>query len=44
MVSPSSQWRSLRYSDLATATTLMIKHVFKLILRVVQGFIDSQFT
>ncbi|MGQ5628574.1 hypothetical protein ACT9N5_16040 [Edwardsiella piscicida] len=22
----------------------MIKHVFKLILRVVQGFIDSQFT
>ena len=35
--------RPQRYSDLAITTVLVIKRVFRLILRTVQGFIDSNF-
>ena len=40
---PSSRGRPQRYSDLAITTVLVIKRVFRLILRTVQGFIDSIF-
>lgn len=33
-----------RYSDLANTTVLVVKRVFRLILRAAQGFIDSIFT
>lgn len=41
---PSSRGRPQRYSDLAITTVLVIKRVFRLTLRAVQGFIDSIFT
>ncbi|TNV11487.1 IS5 family transposase [Buttiauxella sp. B2] len=40
---PSSRGRPLRYSDLAIATVLVVKRVFRLTLRAAQGFIDSIF-
>ncbi|HHL2184321.1 TPA: IS5 family transposase, partial [Escherichia coli] len=40
---PSSRGRPQRYSDLAITTVLVIKRVFRLTLRAVQGFIDSIF-
>jgi hypothetical protein len=36
--------RLQRYSELAISTVLMLKRVFSLTLRAVQGFIDSIFT
>ncbi len=40
---PSARGRPQRYSDLAITTVLVIKRVFRLPLRAVQGFIDSIF-
>lgn len=39
----SSRGRPQRYSELAISTVLMLKRVFRLTLRAVQGFIDSIF-
>jgi hypothetical protein len=39
----SSRGRPQRYSELAISTVLMLKRVFSLTLRAVQGFIDSIF-
>jgi hypothetical protein len=39
----SSRGRPQRYSELAISTVLMLKRVFQLTLRAVQGFIDSIF-
>lgn len=38
---PSSCGKPQRYSDLTTTTVLVIKRVFRLNLRAVQGFNDS---
>jgi hypothetical protein len=39
----TSRGRSQHYSDLAITTVLVVKRVFRLILRAAQGFIDSIF-
>ncbi|MFC3395017.1 IS5 family transposase [Brenneria rubrifaciens] len=40
---PARRGRPLRYSDMAITTALMLKNVFNLALRALQGFIDSVF-
>ncbi|RKF64873.1 putative transposase [Erysiphe neolycopersici] len=40
---PERRGRPLYYSDMAITTVLMIKHVFPLSLRALQGFVDSVF-
>lgn len=40
---PKRRGRPLRYSDMAITTALMLKNVFGLALRALQGFIDSVF-
>ena len=39
----SSRGRPQHYSELAISTVLMLKRIFRLMLRAVQGFIDSIF-
>ncbi|STE53105.1 Transposase DDE domain [Edwardsiella tarda] len=41
---PEGRGRPLYYTDMAITTVLMIKRVFNLPLRALQGFIDSIFT
>lgn len=41
---PEGRGRPLHYTDMAIATVLMIKRVFNLPLRALQGFVDSIFT
>ncbi|KAB3081708.1 IS5/IS1182 family transposase, partial [Escherichia coli] len=40
---PEGRGRPLRYTDMAITTVLMMKRVFNLSLRALQGFIDSIF-
>lgn len=40
---PEGRDRPLNYSDMAITTVLMMKRVFKLQLRALQGFVDSIF-
>ena len=40
---PEGRGRPLHYTDMAITTVLMMKHVFNLPLRALQGFIDSIF-
>ncbi len=42
--SPEGRGRPLYYTDMAVTTVLMIKRVFNLSLRALQGFVDSFFT
>lgn len=42
--SPEGRGRPLHYTDMAVTTVLMIKRVFNLSLRALQGFVDSFFT
>ncbi len=42
--SPEGRGRPLYYTDMAVTTVLMIKRVFNLSLRALQGFVDSVFT
>ncbi len=42
--SPEGRGRPLYYTDMAVTTVLMIKRVFNLSLRALQGFLDSVFT
>ncbi|AHE72624.1 hypothetical protein M942_05170 [Enterobacter ludwigii] len=41
---PEGRGRPPHYTDMAIATVLMIKRVFNLPLRALQGFVDSIFT
>ena len=41
---PEGRGRPLYYTDMAITTVLMMKRVFNLLLRALQGFIDSIFT
>lgn len=40
---PEGRGRPLHYTDMAITTILMMKHVFNLSLRALQGFVDSIF-
>lgn len=42
--SPERRGRPLHYTDMAITTVLMMKRVFNLSLRALQGFVDSIFT
>ena len=41
---PEGRGRPLHYTDMAISTVLMMKRVFNLPLRALQGFVDSVFT